>query len=129
MSINLNRNSKSDFLSDIDFVIEANSFEWACVRESFEKNRENIQIKESPSGTGATVAHDELGRPVFISLRTVDINGKKVLILEATSKLVDWDAIYNWFTEVQGWSADRVNSSRTWTDANNSHNLLHFCDK
>lgn len=126
MPITLAGSDLKDDLSDVDFTIEASSFEWMHIVNRFKEVSPEINIETHNTGFLPTVGHDENDRPICISLTFATINGKKILILSPTSMLVDWDTINNWFVLSNGWNKERIQNN-FWTNSTNNHILLNWC--
>lgn len=110
------------FLENIHGAVEATSFERMCL---WERNRDRAKREwvENLSGIGKNVGEFS-GSPVFISLLTAMIDGKKILFYEATSVVVNWDIIEKWLQDNLPKSAFRKDGRLNKTDAMNFHNIF-----
>lgn len=114
----------SEFLKGVAGVVEANSYEILCLwREHQERKGTWTQRND---GLGETVGHvDDM--PVHISLTTAEIDGQKILFIEATSAMVDHRMVTTWLEENLPTSAFRNGDPRQGvnkTDAMNFHIVL-----
>lgn len=80
------------FLKDVVFVVDANSFEQHCL---WEKYSSRLDWKSNSGGFGAQIGTVD-GRPVNLSLFTAQLNGQKVLFVDAVSQLVDYKMVDDW---------------------------------
>jgi hypothetical protein len=126
MAIKLLKSDLIKELSDVDFTIEASSFEWTHIVKRFKECSQEIDIKDESFGFLPTVGRDENNKPICISLSFATINSKKILILDPTSSLVDWETINDWFVLSNNWDKERIQQN-FWTNATNNHLLYHFC--
>lgn len=99
---------------NIDGICEATSYEQYCLWGQFH-NEYGYSWVSSTMGTGKTLGEVD-GMPVFISLISHIVNGKKILFIEPTSVVVDWRFIDKYKEE----NYKDVPSS----DANNFINLI-----
>ena len=114
---------RTDFLEGVVGVCEATSCEYHYVWEHW---HERVEWKQNNVGLGEVVGHLD-GRPVFLSLRTAMIDGKKILFWDATSQVVDHEMIRKWLQENLPVSAFRDNDPRrgvNQTDATNFHIIV-----
>lgn len=75
-------------------VVEVTGYESFKLWEEFHKNR-GVSWEEQRSGPLITVGKLDK-RPVCIAPLVHTVNGKKIMFLEATSVLVDWNMIEKW---------------------------------
>lgn len=111
------------YASDVVYIVEANSFEQMCLWEKFQK------IWEEHTRGGPLVTVGEIAKfPVCIALNVIKINGYSVLIVDPTSRVVDYTMIDEWLKSK--WPAlfpkDACNLK---TDANNFHNVVHHTQR
>ena len=87
-----------EFLEGVVGVVEATSYESMKLWETYHKEKGYSWV-QNPSGPLVTVGWLMNDRPVCISLFCNTIKGHKILFLEATSILVDWEMINVWLKE------------------------------
>lgn len=116
------------FLEDVQGMVEATSFEKYCLWKDY---HESYQWIEGRAGFGQTVGYfsvdvdgEEEKYPVVISLLIDVVNVKKILFYEATSVIVDWNAIDAWFKKHMPKSAFLADGRLNKTDAMNFHNII-----
>jgi len=80
-------------LAKTEYVVEANSFEYLSLWKDFHEEYSWEQVSQ---GYGAHVGYID-GRPIFISLRWATVNEVYMLFWHATSKVVDYGMIEEWF--------------------------------
>lgn len=83
---------------DVVGIVEATSFESLCLWEKWHQQKGYTWI-ESRSGPLITVGYVSDGRPVCIAPLIHVVNGKKLMFVETTSLVVDWDMIDEWLYE------------------------------
>lgn len=83
-----------NLLKDVVGIIIATREEQHCI---WARNRENnlFPWESKPNGILETVGYLN-ERPICISLRVHQVNYKKILFIDATSSLVDWQMIDEW---------------------------------
>ena len=111
------------FLDGVVGVCEATSCEYHYVWEHW---HERVEWKQNNMGLGETVGTLD-DRPVHISLRTAEIDGKKILFWEATSQVVDHEMIRKWLQKNLPITAFREGDPRqgvNQTDATNFHIIV-----
>lgn len=101
-------------LKDVTAIVEAARFEkdslWFHIHGEL-----GVPWKQNRSGLGVQVGTLS-DMPVFISLTTATVDGKKILFVEATSSVVDWRMIHGWL--------DEKLPGIPRTDASNFHTVL-----
>lgn len=102
-----------EWLATVSSVVEANSFEHLSLWQKF---KEKVTWKENNSGLLFTLGKIE-NRPICICLNHAIINDKIVLFFEATSQLVDYIMIDEFF------KTKCPHLKRYW-DAQNFHNAI-----
>jgi hypothetical protein len=85
-------NLDKGFLDNIHGVVEATDCERHLL---WEKYHERKKWEENLSGHGAHIG-DIDGRPIWVSLLTAVIDGKKILFWHVTSKVADYDQVDTW---------------------------------
>lgn len=118
-----------EFLEGVVGVVEANSFETLCLWQKHTDGgkRNSDTWVQHLSGPLVTVGHMDTSDkryPVCISLFINEVNGRKILFLEATSIVVNWDMISTWLIENLPKTAFRDNGYINKTNAMNFFNLL-----
>lgn len=108
-----------EYLKDVIGVVEANSFEKMCL---WQQNRLYVW-QESLSGYGQQVGEIG-GKPIWISLNVDRIYNRKVLFVEATSQVVDWEQIENWLKK--NIPSAVVNNRLNKVDALNFTNVFRY---
>ena len=92
-----------DLLSCAEFVVEASSFEQQMLWERYSLeygSDSNVRVDWQDQSRGWLVEVGRLdNRPVCINVRGSLLNGLAVLFYEATSEVVDWKMIKEWFRE------------------------------
>lgn len=122
----------SDLLHDAVFVVEASSFERQVLWERWAKEAKGLRgvptegarvawIDQS-RGWLVTVANLRK-RPVCISIFGALVNDCAVLFYEATSEVVDWKKIKDWFRD-RCWPMWDSGTRRAHCDAMNFHHCL-----
>jgi hypothetical protein len=99
------------FLEGTVGIVEANRFEQHCLWERYTQN-DGAAWQENTMGYGVRVG-DLNDMPVFLSLTTANVNGKKILFIDPTSMVVDHRLIEAWI--------GRVLPGVNKTDATNFH--------
>ena len=99
-----------EFISGVDGVLEANSFETMCLYEK--EKAKGYSWESSGSGFGVST------RKTFLSLTKIKVRGKEILVINPTSMRVDW-------REIEWWLSDNLPvASLNRSDAMNFHNLF-----
>ena len=111
----------NDLLKDVHGVVEANSFEALCLWQNAKDSGHSWV--SAPSGLGKKVG-EFYGKPVFISLLSSEVRGKKILFVDATSQVVDHEMIEIWLQTNLPKSAMKSDGKFRKTDAMNFHNLF-----
>jgi hypothetical protein len=118
-------NELAKFLDGVIGVVDANSYESMCLY--MENDREQKRPwKQNSSGLLETVGIVD-GRPVCLSLLTNEVDGHKLLFIEATSQIVDWKMIEEWLQRSMPVTCFDGNDPRrrlNRTNAMNFHNVL-----
>lgn len=112
-------NQYEGLLKDVVGVCEATSFEKLCLWQEYKSESDWIDFI---GGYGVTVGRLH-GHPVVISITAATINGRKILFIEDTSRVVDHAIIEDWLNAnlpKSAWNGEFYNRS----DAMNFHNLL-----
>lgn len=117
------------FLEGVVGCVEANNFEYHALWGKYSTESEcewptKYTWESNPSGMGAEVGKID-NRSVFLSLRTANVNGKKILFYEATSVLVDWDMIEKWLNKNLDGHAFRDDGQLNKTDADGFNCLMY----
>lgn len=113
--------------SDIDYVVEADSFAHQSLWEDWSTEAERhgwgsrggrrVEWVSDRSGRGWTVGYID-DRTVFISLRRAKVNNVNIIFWHATSVVVDYDMIEKWFKEALPEAGK--------TDAQNFHCAVNY---
>ena len=113
----------AEFLSGVVGVVEATSFEkhmlWA------ENGRKPVPRtwQENLSGLGETVG--TVGSlPVCVSLSTALVDGRKLLFVDAVSRVVDHEMVDDWLRATLPRCAFREDGYLNRVDATNFHNVF-----
>jgi hypothetical protein len=111
------------FLSGVVGVVEADSYAqhmlWA------ENRRREKPLKWTGNSRGLMETIGNLGgMPVCVSLFTAEIDGHKLLFIDATSQVVDHRMIDGWLKKTMPPSAFRKDGYINRTDATNFHNVF-----
>ena len=111
-------------LTDICYLVEANNFEKMTLWETWsQKNKDPIKWESNNIGTLPTVGSLN-NRPICISVLIEKIEGVPVGFWHATSALVDYNMITEWFKkEIPQLFPE--NNSHLGCDAYNFHNCVH----
>lgn len=116
-----------DLLSCAEFVVEASSYEQQALWEKHALEAggdSNTRVHWVDQTRGWLVEVGKLdGRPVCVNVRGSLLNGLAVLFYEATSEVVDWRMIENWFQE-RCWPKWDNGTRRAHCDADNFHHCL-----
>lgn len=109
--------------SDIVYIVEATRFEQTCLWEQYQK------IWEEDTRGGPLVTVGEIAKfPVCIALSVIKINGYPVLIVDATSRVVDYTMIEEWLESK--WPAlFPKGSCNLKTNADNFHHVVHHTQR
>lgn len=107
------------YLDGVIGVVEANSFESMRLWET----KGDLSWISSSCGLGQTIGHID-GRPVFLSLTTAVIDDHKIVFLDVTSEVVDWNLILTWLRDTLPATAFRENGYINKTDAMNFRNVF-----
>ncbi len=87
--------------------------------------RGDVKLSWSSNSDGlADTAGYLSGFPVVVTLWSAVVDGKKLIFVEPTSRVVDHDLIRTYLEKVMPWSAKRPNGKLNITDAVNFHNVL-----
>ena len=114
----------NEFFTDVYGVIEASREEYSYLYRTL-KNSENFTVTENLSGVTVVVG-TLMDRPICISIWNMTVNGKKVIMWEPTSMLVDYAMIEEWWDGNWPDKAYRDNGSRkNRSDASNAFNVFH----
>jgi hypothetical protein len=105
-----------DYIKDSSFVVEATSMEQSQLWEQYNKKG----LIFSNAGYGITVGNLN-DRPICISITKATYKGKNILIWEATSQLVDYMMIEDFFKKT-------FNEYKK-ADAQNFHNCIHYLNE
>jgi hypothetical protein len=115
-----------DYLTSCVYAVEATSCESLQIWDDF-SNPESQYCDVRPRmdwnevhGWLETIGRLD-NRPICISIRIVELNGHRVAFWEATSQLVDYEMIEQWFEKKYPYLKR--------TDAMNVHNAIHYIDK
>jgi hypothetical protein len=105
-------------LAKTEYVVEANGFEYHSLWKEFNKE---YGWEENLRGHGVHVG-DLAGKPVYISLRWAVVNEINMLFWYATSMVVDYGMIKEWFAN----NCDPMSGDRhARCDAMNFSHALH----
>lgn len=100
------------YVAGVEGVVEATSFERGCL---WERHQKRGWVSET-LGYGVEVG--SIGEdPIFISILTARVGGKKILFYEATSLVVD-------HAQVNLWLHTHLPNGTPRTDAQNFHTIL-----
>lgn len=116
------------YLEGVIGCVEANSFEqhslWKDNRDREKNGLLHREWNSTGHGLGETIGYvDE--RPVAISLKTVVIDGQKILLYYATSTVVDHDMIREWLkVNLPETAKGDYPGGYNHTDATNFHNVF-----
>lgn len=103
-------------------IVEANSFESLTLWQEWHKERGYSWVQNS---SGWLVKVGAVGdKEIWISPLAHIVNGKKILFVEATSTLIDWDIIDD-YLKLNAPSALRSNGYLNKENAMNFHCLVH----
>lgn len=87
-----------DFLNGVVGVVEANSFETMCLWREYTEELKK-PWKQRTDGLLETIGH--VGKmPVCLCLNTAEIDGHKLLFIDATSQMVDYRLIDKWLSKM-----------------------------
>lgn len=111
-----------DFLNGVVGVVEANSYESMCLWREYHQERK-LRWEQGLGGYLPTVGKID-GRPVCLSLFVNTIKGHKILFIEPTSQVVDWEMIDVWLKANLLPTAFRSNGYVNKQNAMNFHNLF-----
>jgi len=114
-------NHLSELLEGVFGAVEATSFEKLCLWSEY--NERKLQWEDSPFGILFKVGEVD-SRPVYVSLTTAIVAGKKILFYNATSEIVDYNMIEEWLKDVLPESARQITGFVNKTDAMNFHNIF-----
>lgn len=106
-------NTVLEYIKDSSYVVEATSMEQSQIWERYHKKG----LSFSNAGYGVTVGHLN-DRPICISITKAQYKGKNILLWEATSQLVDYVMIEDFFKKI-------FNEYKK-SDAQNFHNCIHY---
>lgn len=114
----------TEFLNGVVGVVEANSYERLCLWKEYTEELKK-RWKDNRSGFSEVIGY-LADMPVCISLFTSEVDGHKILFIDATSQVIDHRMIDKWLIETMPKSAFKddgrfVNK----TDAMNFHNIFH----
>ena len=112
----------TEFLDGVVYVVEANSYEKMCLWKEHHQER-GRPWKDRADGLGETIGLCD-GRPVFLSLFTAEVDGRKLLFVDPTSQVVDHQAIDQWLDKSLPSTARREDGRVNKTDAMNFHLVL-----
>lgn len=93
-------NTIDELLEEIEYAVEANSFESQCLWQRF-SNQEGIVWEICPQGKMITLGKTD-GMPVCMSVFVNKINGVNVLFYEMTSLVVDYRLVDKFLEEKFG---------------------------
>jgi hypothetical protein len=113
---------KDDFLSGVIGIVEATDFERQCL---WERNHEHMTWESNLSGYLPTVGLHGDDR-VVISLLTAKIDGHKVLFWHATSPIVNYTLITEWFRKNMPRTAFRPDDYLNNVDSQNFSNVFSY---
>lgn len=113
-------NQMQTFLNGVVGVVEANSFETMCLWKEYTEELKKTWL-ENPSGLGQQIGI-LAGMPIFISLNTAIIDGKKILFIDPTSQVVDYRIIDKWLEE------NLPKTAYTLYGRINKTNAMNFCN-
>lgn len=116
-----------DLLLCARFVVEASSFEQQALWEAHAvqaggDNSTRIDWLDQTRGWLLEIGRLD-NRPICINVRGSLLNGLAVLFYDATSQVVDWQMIEDWFQE-RCWPKWDNNTRRAHCDAANFHHCL-----
>ena len=90
--------TKDERFDNTDYIVEANSFEHMSIYSDRYKFKGFESWKEDNVGIHATVGVvNDL--PVCVDVRWSIVNGMSILFWSASSRMVDYDMIEEWFKE------------------------------
>lgn len=108
------------FLSDIEAIIECDSFSQHALWKEF---HERCEWKQNLSGYGVTVGY-LAEQPVFISILKAVVDSVTILFINPTSEVVDWRMIEKWLKKNMPATAYRDSTYLNKQDAQNFSNAL-----
>lgn len=119
-----------DLTFEAVFVVEVSSFEKQALWERYAREVAHLDRRSGPrvhwqdQGRGWWFQIAEVDkRPVMISVFGALLNDSAILFYEATSEVVDWKAIEEWFRE-HCWPMWDSDTRRAHCDAMNFHHCL-----
>lgn len=115
----------TEFLHGVVGVVEANSYETMCLWKEYAEELKK-PWKQRCDGLGEIVGK-LADMPVFLSLLTAEIEGHKILFIDATSQVIDHRLIDQWLANTLPTSAFRGGDPRNGvnkTDAMNFSNVF-----
>lgn len=116
----------ASFLDGVVGVVDANSYESMCLWQEYDRQGRRDQWKSGGGGPLVTVG--TVGRmPVCISLLVNEVEGNRLLFIDATSTVVDHRMIDAWLQKTMPVTAFEDNDPRkrlNRADAMNFHNVL-----
>ena len=112
-----------EYIKDIIGVVEASEYEYHSLWREY--TGEGYSWKELSYGYSEAVG-DINNRPIYISLRTAVVDGKKILFIHGTSTLVDWDLIGEWLEKFIPTSARDKNDKINKADADSFYNIFNI---
>lgn len=112
-----------DVYKDVYGIVEANSFETLELWKYWHKEKGYAWVQNN-SGWLVKVGEIIEGKEVWISPLAHIVNGRKILFVDATSSVVDWNMIEEYLKENVP-SAIREDGYLRKENAMNFHNLVH----
>jgi hypothetical protein len=125
MDVGLNNRNMftDDLLGDVDFLVEATSFERYTLWKEHHKDFGWIQHNQILDREIKKIK----GRPISINFAFATIKNKKVAFYHPSSTLVDYKVIKKWLTDRFQLTHDNY-TRWNHVDANNFHNCLNSLD-
>ena len=108
--------SIQEILDGTVVIVEANSFERHTLWQNNQNRALDSRLNWESENSGQGMQANLHGRPVCFTLWPAWIEGKKIIFWEATSQLVDYKMITDWFDK-------NLPDIRRY-DANNFHNAV-----
>jgi hypothetical protein len=125
-----------NFLDGVKGIVDANSYEYHCLWESYSQTYKDTFLKHGDDGRiRYTWIQNLVGlqeivgwldeRPVNLSLYTAVIDGHKILFFDPVSQVVDWKMVDKWLEKTMPDTARRSDGYLNRTNAMNFSNVLH----
>ena len=111
------------YMDGIEGVLEANNYETLAIWRDAKEHKHFTFEQERNGGYLVTIARAEDGTVICLSIQLYRLDDKKILVIEPTSRYVDYELVDKWLKKHIPDSAYKDETRINKTDAMNVGNL------